>query len=268
MQSPQDQRSQYPFLAPCRQLTLGEPFIWLKCGLRDLRQAPLVSLVYGSLMTAMAIGLTATVVSSGRMWLLLSLLCLFVFAAPLACIGTYAISAQLERGQTVSFIRTVRACLQRYLGNALVYILVLLVVFLVWGRATSMVSIFMPINPDSSFEQLFSYGAALFAVCLLFSMIIFAASAFALPMIMHRDVDTVTAIISSVNAVLRNKLVMMLWASLIGVALLIGLLTFGLALIVLLPIIGHAAWHGYLATIDASEFPRHQLGITAKPRLG
>ena len=35
--------------------------------------------------------------------------------------------------------------------------------------------------------------------------ITFAASAFSLPMIMHRDVDTVTAIVTSINAVLRSS---------------------------------------------------------------
>jgi hypothetical protein len=37
-------------------------------------------------------------------------------------------------------------------------------------------------------------------------------------------------------------------------------------LIVIVPVIGYAAWHGYLETIDADEFPRHEVGITAIPR--
>lgn len=85
-------------------------------------------------------------------------------------------------------------------------------------------------------------------------------------MIMHRDVDMVTAVLTSINAVLRNKLVMTQWALLILVALLLGLATFGIVLIVALPTIGHAVWHGYLNTIDASEFPRHKVGITSIPR--
>ena len=34
----------------------------------------------------------------------------------------------------------------------------------------------------------------------------------------------------------------------------------------IIPLIGYAAWHGYLETIDADEFPRHEIGITATPR--
>jgi hypothetical protein len=46
----------------------------------------------------------------------------------------------------------------------------------------------------------------------------------------------------------------------------IGLATGFIGLIFILPLVGFAAWHGYLDTIDASAFPRHEFGITAKPR--
>ena len=38
------------------------------------------------------------------------------------------------------------------------------------------------------------------------------------------------------------------------------------ALIVIIPLIGYAAWHGYLEAIDSDAFPRHDIGITATPR--
>jgi uncharacterized membrane protein len=85
-------------------------------------------------------------------------------------------------------------------------------------------------------------------------------------MIMHRNVDSITAIVTSVNAVLRNKAAMFVWVCLIGAGLLVGVMTGLLGLIVILPLIGHATWHGYLETIDASAFPRHSAGITAVPR--
>lgn len=194
------------------------------------------------------------------------LLCLFVFLAPLMCVGVYSISAQLERGQTVSFRRTLRACLKRYIGSELVFVLALLIIFLVWGRATSMVSIFIPATSGSSFAHIVPYALALSAVSSLFLALIFASSVFSLPMIMHRDIDTVTAIATSINAVLRNKIVMAEWAILISFLCLIGLLTFGAALVILLPTIGHAVWYGYIETIDASEFPRHKTGITSVSR--
>ena len=83
---------------------------------------------------------------------------------------------------------------------------------------------------------------------------------------MHRDVDSITAIVTSINAVLRNKGAMALWLTMIVASLLLGLVTAFVGLIVIIPVIGYAAWHGYLETIDADEFPRHDVGITSVAR--
>lgn len=202
----------------------------------------------------------------GSAWIMFSLLCGFVFAAPIACVSTYAVSALLERDQPVTFARTLRCCLRRNIGTELVFTLVLLVVFLVWARASSMVSIFLPIDAEVGVSQMTGYLAVLALVSALFMGITYCASIFSLPMIMHRDVDVVTAIVTSVNAVLRNKAVMLVWAILIALLILIGFATLGLGLIVILPVIGHAVWHGYIDTIDAQQFPRHRHGITASPK--
>jgi len=85
-------------------------------------------------------------------------------------------------------------------------------------------------------------------------------------MIMHRNVDSVTAIVTSVNAVLRNKGAMLVWVTIIIASLLLGLISAFVGLVVIVPVIGYAAWHGYLETIDADEFPRHDVGITSVPR--
>ena len=61
---------------------------------------------------------------------------------------------------------------------------------------------------------------------------------------------------------------MIVWLTTVIVSLLIGVATAFVGLIVIVPVIGYAAWHGYLETIDAEAFPRHEVGITAVPRNG
>jgi len=262
----QPQNQELPFIAPCRTLAISAPWRWLQLGFSDVYKAPIASLSYGLIMALMVMSLTVLALKLDSAWIMLSLLCGFVFAAPLACIGTYAISAQIERKLSVSFRRTLRACFKRYIGNELVFILVLVVVFLVWARASSMASIFLPSSGDFAFQEMAAYLSILTVLSLFFLSITFAAGVFSLPMIMHRDVDAITAAVTSVNAVLRNKAVMLLWGLMVLLALVFGILTVGIGLIFLLPAIGHAVWHGYLDTIDASQFPRHKVGITAVPR--
>jgi len=87
---------------------------------------------------------------------------------------------------------------------------------------------------------------------------VFAASAFSLPMILDRKVDSVTAVVTSVNAVLHNKKPMVLWAGLIGLSVVLGFATALVGFAVLLPLIGHATWHAYQETIDASIWPQNE----------
>jgi uncharacterized membrane protein len=259
-------RNELPFVAPCRKLSPWAPFAWVRAGIADLLHAPQASLAYG-LSVAIMIGAVIVLAwTQGSQWFMFAMLGGFVFLAPLTCIGLYAISAQLERGQAPLMTRSVRAALQRHFGNEMVFALVLMVIFLVWARAAVMVSVFFPTDGDTTTMELvafFGFGTAIGAI---FAAITFSASAFSLPMIMHRDVDSITAIVTSVNAVLRNKRAMLVWLALIVVSLLVGIATAFIGLVVIVPVIGYAAWHGYLETIDASEFPRHQDGITSVPR--
>jgi uncharacterized membrane protein len=255
-----------PFVAPCRELSPWAPFRWIKLGVKDLVQAPQQSLIYG-----LAVALMIAIVSllawmKGSQWIMFAMLGGFVFLAPLTCIGLYAISAQLERGQPPLMVRSLRAAFRRHLGNEMIFAIILLVIFLVWARAAVIVTVFFPTDGEQTWRDLLPYLTFGSMVGSVFAAVTFCASAFSLPMIMHRDVDSITAIVTSVNAVLRNKRAMFLWLTIIVASLLLGLVTAFVGLIVIIPIIGYAAWHGYLETIDAEQFPRHDVGITSVPR--
>ncbi len=259
-------QDELPFIAPCRRLSPWAPFRWLRLGVRDLIRAPQHSLAYG-LTVALLIGAVSLLAwFQGGQWIMYAMLGGFVFLAPLTCIGLYAISAQLERGEEPQMIRSARAAWKRHFSNEMIFALALLVIFLVWARAAIMVSVFFPTDGDPTIQDWVFYlgfGSAIGAV---FAAVTFSASAFSLPMIMHRNVDSITAIVTSINAVLRNKLAMIVWLAIVVVSLLIGVVTAFVGLVVIVPVIGYAAWHGYLETIDADEFPRHEVGIPAVPR--
>jgi uncharacterized membrane protein len=261
-------RETMPFVAPCRELGFFAPIGWLRKGVADLTKAPQQSLTYGFFMALVMAMVTWMAWAHGSQWFMLAMLGGFVFIAPLSCIGLYAISAQLERGQVPSMARSLRAAFKRHLGNEMVFAIALLIVFMVWARAAVMISIFFPMGAHPQITDLVPYLTIGTAVGAFFAIVTFSVSAFSLPMIMHRDVDSITAIVTSINAVLRNKMVMMFWLALIVLGLLIGMLTAFVGLIIILPVIGYGAWHGYLETIVADDFPRHSVGITATPRQG
>lgn len=258
--------NEMPFVAPCRKLSPWAPFRWVRLGVRDLVQAPQQSLIYGLAVALLIAFVSLLAWMKGSQWIMFAMLGGFVFLAPLTCIGLYAISAQLERGQPPLMARSLRAAFSRHLGNEMIFAIILLVIFLVWARAAVIITVFFPTDGEITIRELWPYLGFGSIVGAIFAAITFCASAFSLPMIMHRDVDSITAIVTSVNAVLRNKRAMFIWLTIIVASLLLGLVTAFVGLIVIIPVIGYAAWHGYLETIDAEEFPRHDVGITSVPR--
>ena len=243
-----------PFVAPCRNVERGAPLRWLRLGWADLRAAPAYSLGYGLVVALLSLGVSAVALRLGSYWALLVLLSGFVFVAPVLALGLYSISRQLAAGRPP----TLAGCLgqqRRSLGNAMVFALALLVVFLVWARAGSMVHVFFPADEDRDHLQLATFLGIGSAVGSIFALVSFAISAFSLPMLCDRDVDAVTAVVSSVNAVLRNKGTMAVWIALIVALVALGFATAMLGLVVAIPLLGHATFHGYREVIDAADWP-------------
>jgi uncharacterized membrane protein len=120
-----------------------------------------------------------------------------------------------------------------------------------------MLHVFFPVEAKPELKDLLMFLGIGSAVGAIFGAIIFSAAAFSLPMIMDKKVDMITAIVTSINAVLRNKKAMLVWASIIVLFIVIGFMTALLGLAILLPLIGHATWHGYLETIEANVWPEH-----------
>lgn len=246
--------SQLPFVAPCRQLLFTAPLKWLELGLQDFKQAPLQSCLYGLVIMIAIYSFSWFAYSTGSFIFMIALLAGYMFIGPLLAFGLYSISQQIQSNKKPVLGYCLRQG-RRHFGNEMVFAAILLVVFLVWARAASTVHIFFPAEAQPDYEDLILFLGIGSLIGLLFSAIIFCASAFSLPMLMDKKVDVVTALITSINATLRNKPAMLLWATLIVVLLIIGFFT--ATLFVLIPIIGHATWHGYDQTIDAQAWPDH-----------
>jgi uncharacterized membrane protein len=73
----------------------------------------------------------------------------------------------------------------------------------------------------------------------------FAISAISFPMLIDKDIDAATALITSVNAVRANLFTMFTWAWLIAFWTAIGGAFFLVGLAVVFPWLGHASWRAY-----------------------
>ena len=243
-----------PFVAPCRTLDMSAPLRWLRLGWADMKRAPRLSLTYGLALMALSVAIAALTWKFGTMALYIGMATGFIFVGPVLAVGLYSISRQLGKGLDP----VMGYCLREgkyHIKELLVLGIILMVVLLVWARAAAMVHVFFPTEGTPSLRQLLPFLGIGSLVGSVFAAIVFAASAFSLPMILDRKVDAITASVTSINAVLRNKKPMVLWASLIGFSVVLGFATAFIGFIVLLPLIGHATWHAYQETIDATAWP-------------
>jgi len=243
-----------PLAAPCRRLPAGAPLRWLAAGWQDYRRGLRPSLIYGTFIWLVSGLVTALAWHLGSYVLVLTMLSGFIFIAPLLATGLYSVSRQIGRGERPSLRRSLQR-MRLALRDALVFALVLMVIFLVWVRAGVMVHVFFPAGESHDLMLLARFLGIGSAVGSIFALITFSAAAFSLPMIVDRNADTITACITSVNAVLRNKPAMVVWISLIVLLTALGFATAGLGLIVTIPLLGYATWHAYAETVDAGDWP-------------
>ena len=243
-----------PVLAPCRHLRLTAAFGWLRLGWKDMVAAPGLSLLYGLLFAWFGGLLGLLTWRLGLLALYIGLASGFVFVGPFLAMGLYSISYQLQHSDRPTLRFSLREG-RVHLRDTLVLGICLLVLLLVWGRAAMIMSVFLPSNAAPNMSDLLPYLSVGTLVGAFFCVVVFCATAFSLPMLLDRRTDAITAVITSINATLRNRLPMLIWASIIGVAVLLGFATIFVGFVVLMPLLGFATWHAYHETIDAELWP-------------
>lgn len=248
--------------AEVNRLSADRPLRWVALGWRDLWRAPLQSIGHG--VAFVLAGAAVAAIGWGRHDLLAGAFSGFLLVAPMLSAGLYEISRRLARGERPS-LRDVAAVwiegsaslvrlglLLAALGTAWVGLSALIVAGIPHaGSAGGGVVEFIVEFVLSPNWQPFALWLAVGGV---FAAIVFAISAVSVPMMLDREVPLRVAVLTSVRAVGRNPVVMALWAAIVMVLTVAAMITV-LPLIVVAPLLGHATWHAYADTVDASDLP-------------
>ncbi|WP_078453200.1 DUF2189 domain-containing protein [Solemya velum gill symbiont] len=238
-----------PLLISANTISVRAPFEWLAKGWADIRRAPLFSLTYGGVIHLSTLLVFWLVYQGGNTTMLFTIGMGALLVGPALAFGLYSISRQIELGLEPRPGYCFREA-SKHMRNELRFVLILLVILLIWARAASMVHIFFPLGDDIGIEGWMQFLAVGTAVGSFFAALVFVTSVFSLPLMLDRNTDAITSALTSINAVLNNKLPMLVWAALIGALLLAGVVTLGIGMIVVFPLLGHASWHVYRDTIS------------------
>ncbi len=235
-------------------LRWSDPFRWLQLGARDFLRCPGIGLFYGGCF--MVMGWVLMKVYENAAAYLLALSAGFLLLGPFLCLGLYRASQCLERGEKPDFGDSLLAWDTRT-GALAIFGFVLLVLEMLWGRAALVVfAVSFDGMPDfkGSIRALLDpenlgFIAAYLAVGGVFAGLIFAISVVAMPMILDRPVDAITAGLTSLRLVLTQPGVMLLWGALITLLVVAAMLPWFAGLLVVGPVLGHATWHAYRSAI-------------------
>lgn len=252
-------REEAPRLPDIRTVPTDAPFGWLKLAWSDLVNTRFAGALYGALFVAM--GFAITTVYATRWQLTMGLIGGFMLVGPFLATGIYELSRRRERGESVGLLSSL-TCWSRNPGAIGFFAVILVFCMIVWARVSLIV---FALSSNTSFPTLqgivgsiFSFGNLSFmglwmAVGAVFATLVFAVSVVSIPMLLDRGGDTLSAVFTSARVLADNPVPMLVWAGLIAVIIGASLLTGFYALLITAPLVGHATWHAYRATVEPEE---------------
>ncbi len=234
---------------------LGDLKAALAAGWRDFRTAPAYGLFFACFYVLGGWMVYWSLTAKGQIWWTLPAAAGFPILGPFVACGLYEVSRRLEAGIALNRHQVFGVVFSQKDRQIPSIAAVIVVFFLFWNFLSHMIfalflghatltnittSLTVFLTPEGL--TMLVVGTAVGAV---FATVLYAITVISLPLLLDREVDFVTAMISSFALVRDNPLVMLGWGALIGVSLFLAMLPGFLGLLVVLPVLGHASWHLY-----------------------
>lgn len=239
------------------ELSLADLRLALAAGWRDFAAYPKFGLFFASFFVTAGIMLAYLLGSKGETAWLIPAAAGFPLLAPFTAVGLYEVSRRREAGLPLSWASVLGALRGRGDEQILSMGVIIFVAFGFWIIvAHGVFAIFLgesglgpnPIDVLSS-----TAGIAMLLVGSIsggmMALAFYTITVMSLPMLVDRDVDFLTAIIASLQAIRSNRFVLLAWAALVALLLFVAMIPLFLGLLVVLPTLGHATWHLYRRTI-------------------
>ena len=238
----------------------------LKAGYADFLACPLMSGFFGLFYAVFGILFVWCLVWLGKIWMIIPAAVGFPLVAPFAAAGLYEISRRLQTGQPFGWsdILTVMADQRKREMGWMAF--VTLFIFWIWIYQIRLwLALILKDASFSNFEGFLhivfftSQGWLFLAIgtCAgaVLSAALFSVTVVAMPMLLDRETNFVSAMLTSIRVVTESPAVMLTWGALTSAILLISLVPAFLGLVFTLPILGHTTWHLYQKAVGLKPAP-------------
>ncbi|KAB7742286.1 DUF2189 domain-containing protein [Parvibaculum sedimenti] len=238
-----------------RTVTVNNILEALAAGMRDLRAGFSHSIAFGAFIATGGWILVLLLIKAHLPYLVYPLAMAFALIAPFIATGLYEISRRLQVGEAVRWsgiAASIRAASGRDMGWMA---LVTSFTFVIWMDIAAILTFgFLGLSATSftafvsmvfSTSEGFAFLIVGNTVGAAIALAVFSLTVISFPMLFDRDVDFVTAMITSVRTVLANPRAMLTWFAIIGFLSALSFLSLFVGLVFFFPLLGHASWHIY-----------------------
>jgi uncharacterized membrane protein len=246
-------------------------------GMADFRARPLFGLVFGGLYAIGGIIILLAVAQFDMVYLSYPLATGFALIGPFIATGLYEVSRRIEAGDKLTFGGVFAVIFEQRKRELSWMAFVVLFVFIMWMyQVRLLLALFLGFEPISTLPDflttLFTTTNGLLFLAVghvigaILAATLFSLSVISFPMLLDREVDFITAMVTSVQTVVKNPVPMLGWAAVVTALLIVASIPMFLGLIIVLPILGHTTWHIYRKAVAPEESAAAPAKPKAKPK--
>ncbi|WP_170332307.1 DUF2189 domain-containing protein [Ruegeria arenilitoris] len=261
---PDNLSPQQPATLKVNKVTAGDITASLKAGFSDFLARPFMSGFFGLFYAVFGILFVWSLVWLGKIWMIIPAIVGFPLVAPFAAAGLYEMSRRLQKGESFGWSEILSVMANQRKREMGWMAFVTLFIFWVWIYQVRLwLAIILQNASFSNFDgflntvfftpQGWTFLAVGTCVGAFLSAVLFTVTVVAMPMLLDRETNFVSAMLTSIRVVTENPVVMLTWAAIISVTMLLSMIPAFLGLIFTLPILGHATWHLYQRAVPPAE---------------
>ena len=231
-------------------------------GMSDFARAPRFGFFFAASFALIGIVIVLALTRWDMSWMIYPFAIGFPLIGPFAAVGLYEVSRRLQSGEPLEWgpVLTVVWAQRRRELSWMAF--VMLFVFWIWMyQIRLLIALFLGRMSFSTLDRFLDivfttpqgwlFLAVGHVVGAVIALALFSITVVSIPLLMERNYDFVTAMITSVKAVVASPVAMLGWGVVVTLAVMAACVPFFLGLLVVLPVLGHATWHLYRKAVPA-----------------
>ncbi|MCS5586002.1 MAG: DUF2189 domain-containing protein [Gammaproteobacteria bacterium] len=258
--------------AKLKKVSMSAPFTWIRQGVVDFITMPALAIFYGTLFTVVSYGAWHYLSTSETLGDVAAplLAVIILVLGPISAMSLYDASRRLSSGEKPSISTVLSAAFKANGSCPSVFLSVILVILAIaWMMFSPLIyaifntgslqivsenqTVVQAILADITSGANTGFVVTYSIFTAVIGLAAFMISWFSFPMILDKDCDPFTAVVTSLKAATANLVIMLIWVPMVGIivlgALVLTVNFYFVGLVFVIPVLAHATWHAYRSMI-------------------